>query len=156
MKTLFEIIKAGIIATAIMTAMMLGAPMMGMPEMPIGNMLADFMGMPVAMGWVAHFMIGISIAAGYILFFSKKFMSVGPFSGIIYSIIPFLAAQLMVMPMMGAGVFSSNTPTPMMMVMGSLVGHVVYGLILGAISKRCIIKEILSDKNSSNLAVKQG
>ena len=44
-------------------------------------------------------------------------------------------AQIMVMPMMGAGFFSMNAGAPMMMVMGSLIGHVVYGAVLGTVSK---------------------
>lgn len=45
------VIKSGLLATAAMTLLMLGAPMMGMPKMPIGEMLADFLHMPVVPGW---------------------------------------------------------------------------------------------------------
>lgn len=45
-----------------------------------------------------------------------------------------LVFQVMVMPMMGKGVFSANTPAPMMMVLGTMMGHIVYGAILGAIA----------------------
>ena len=40
-------------------------------------------------------------------------------------------AQILVSPMMGAGVFAVNTPAPILMVMGSLMGHVVYGAVVG-------------------------
>lgn len=63
-QTLFPILKGGIVATAAMTMLMLIAPMMGMPETPIGNMLARFMGIPVWMGWVMHFVIGAALGAG--------------------------------------------------------------------------------------------
>jgi hypothetical protein len=39
----------------------------------------------------------------------------------------------MVNPMMGAGVFALNTAAPMLMVVGSLMGHLVYGVVLGAV-----------------------
>ncbi|GAB4378262.1 MAG: hypothetical protein Kow0042_26740 [Calditrichia bacterium] len=127
-----DIIKGGLIATAAMTLLMVLAPMMGMPKMPVGNMLAGFMHIPVALGWVAHFMIGTMLAAGYVLVF-EPMLGGGAAKGAFYSLIPFLMAQLVVMPMMGAGLFSSNTPAPVLMVMGSLMGHLVYGVVLGLV-----------------------
>jgi hypothetical protein len=38
-------------------------------------------------------------------------------------------AQLVVMPMMGMGVFSGSAT----LAMGSLIGHLVYGAVLGAV-----------------------
>ena len=135
-KNIISVLKGGIIATAAMTLLMLvAAPMMGMPEMPIGKMLAGFMGIPVAMGWVMHFVIGIILAGGYV-FVGKNLMPGNDIvKGLAFSLIPFLIAQVAVMPMMGAGLFSANTPMPMMMVMGSLIGHLVYGGVLGTTAK---------------------
>jgi len=129
------ILKAGLLATFIMTAVMLAAPMMGMPKMLIGNMLAHFMGIPVALGWVAHFMIGTLIAGNYVLLFSNRFHFKAALNGALFSIIPFLMAQLIIMPMMGAGFFSNLTANPMGMVMGSLIGHIVYGITLGLLAE---------------------
>jgi uncharacterized membrane protein YagU involved in acid resistance len=125
-------IKGGLFATAAMTMLMVLAPMMGMPKMPIGNMLAGFMHMPVVLGWIAHFVIGTMLAAGYVFIF-KPMVGGGVLKGVLFSLIPFFMAQLVVMPMMGAGLFSSHTPAPLMMVMGSLIGHLVYGIVLGLI-----------------------
>jgi len=44
-----------------------------------------------------------------------------------------LLAQVVVMPMMGGGLFSSQMGG-MMLVMGSLIGHLVYGAMLGCIT----------------------
>ncbi len=134
-KNLISILKGGIIATAAMTILMLVAPMMGMPKMPIGEMLAGFMGIPVALGWIAHFMIGIILAAAYVVYAKDKLSGKPPIKGLVFALIPFIMAQVIVMPMMGAGFFSANTPTPIMMVMGSLIGHMIYGAVLGAVSK---------------------
>ena len=49
--------------------------------------------------------------------------------GALYAIAPWLVAQLMVMPMMGMGVFSGSVS----LAMGSLIGHLVYGALVGAI-----------------------
>jgi len=134
-KNIISILKGGLIATTAMTLLMLVAPMMGIPEMPIGKMLAGFMGIPVTMGWVMHFVIGIMIAAGYVIFLKDRLPGSDIVKGLVYSLIPFIMAQVAVMPMMGAGFFSTNTPVPMMMVMGSLIGHLVYGGALSATAK---------------------
>lgn len=126
------IMKSGLIATAAMTMLMLIAPMMGMPEMPIGKMLAGFMNIPEALGWIMHVMIGVVLAALYILFFRDMFTYSPAVKGMLYGMIPFFMAQLAVMPMMGMGVFTSAAgPMQMKMVLGSLMGHLVYGLVLG-------------------------
>jgi uncharacterized membrane protein (DUF485 family) len=49
--------------------------------------------------------------------------------GATYGLAPFLMAQLIVMSMMGMPVFSGSAT----MAMGSLVGHLVYGGVLGGI-----------------------
>lgn len=124
---------AGILATIAMTLMMFAGPMMGFPEMNVPAMLAGFMGIPVAFGWIAHFMIGSILAVAYAGMFSRILPGQYWMRGAIYSLIPWFMAQVIVNPMMGAGVFATNTPMPLMMVMGSLVGHLVYGLVLGAV-----------------------
>jgi len=48
-------------------------------------------------------------------------------------------AQLIVMPMMGGGVFSSAMGG-MMAAAGSLVGHLLYGSLFGAIAGRAEVK----------------
>lgn len=134
-KNIISILKGGLIATTAMTLLMLVAPMMGMPKMPIGEMLAGFMHIPVAMGWTMHFMIGTILAAGYLFIWKTRLQGNVIVKGILFSFVPFFMAQLVVMPMMGAGFFSMNTPAPMMMVMGSMIGHLVYGVVLGAVTK---------------------
>jgi Family of unknown function (DUF6789)/Protein of unknown function (DUF2938) len=126
-------IVAGLVGTLAMTVIMLMAPAMGMPPMPIGNMLAGFMHIPVALGWIMHFMIGTALAIGYVYLFATRLPGKPVVRGLIYSLIPWLMAQVIVNPMMGAGVFASATPAPMLFVMGSLIGHLVYGAVLGAV-----------------------
>lgn len=50
-------------------------------------------------------------------------------AGALFGLAPFLLAQLAVMPMMGMPVFSGSVA----MAMGSLVGHLVYGGVVGAV-----------------------
>lgn len=126
-------VVAGLIGTLGMTIVMLMAPAMGMPPIPIGKMLAAFMHIPVALGWVMHFMIGTAIAIIYVYLFAARLPGKPVVRGLIYSLIPWLMAQVVVNPTMGAGVFASATSAPVLFVMGSLVGHLVYGGILGAV-----------------------
>lgn len=132
-KNLGKAAVAGLIGTLAMTIILLMAPLMGMPPMPIGKMLAGFMGIPEALGWIAHFMIGTVLALIYANFFVSRLKGNGFIRGAIYGLLPWFAAQIMVNPMMGAGVFAINTPAPILMVIGSLIGHLVYGAVLGGV-----------------------
>lgn len=130
---------AGVIATAAMTAFTLMAPLMGF-EMDIPKMLAATMGAPNIVGWIAHLMIGIILAFIYASIFLAVTNTKANFiSGAVYGIFPWLVAQLMVMPMMNvindgsyiSGLFSGS----IMIAMASLMGHLLYGAVLGAIYK---------------------
>lgn len=122
-------IFAGVIGTAAMTLMMMVAPLMGMPKMDVAAMLSGFMQMPILMGWMAHFMIGIVLAFGYALIFVPRVELRPILNGAVYGLIPWLMAQVIVMPMMGAPLFSGS----FVMSMGSLVGHLIFGGVVGAI-----------------------
>jgi uncharacterized membrane protein YagU involved in acid resistance len=120
---------AGVAGTAVMTMVGLwGAPMMGMPKMNPAEMLAGAMGGQLALGWLAHFMIGVILAAGYAVL-APRLPGAGWARGAIYSLLPWLMAQVLVMPVMGMPLFSGS----MMMAGGSLIGHLVYGAVVGAI-----------------------
>ncbi len=125
--------SAGVAGTIVMTIMTMVAPMMGMPEMNIPRMLSDFMGMPVIVGWLVHFMVGTVLSFIYAYFFVGKLPGAAWLKGAQYGLFPWLLSQIMVNPMMGSGVFAMNTPAPMMMVMGSLIGHLVYGASVGLV-----------------------
>ena len=120
---------AGLVGTVVMTGLMLMAPKMGMPPMNIGAMLGSVMGGNVALGWAAHFMIGVVLALGYAAFFASRLPGPSAVRGALYSLLPWLMAQVVVMPMMGMGFFSGS----MIAAGGSLMGHLVYGLVLGLV-----------------------
>ncbi|MCJ7629293.1 MAG: DUF1440 domain-containing protein [Longimicrobiales bacterium] len=120
---------AGVIGTAVMTVVGLYmAPMMGLPPMNPAVMLAGATGGNLALGWMAHFMIGVTLAAGYALV-GSALPGPGFIRGALFGIAPFLMAQILVMPMMGMPVFSGSAA----LAMGSLVGHLVYGGVVGGI-----------------------
>jgi uncharacterized membrane protein YagU involved in acid resistance len=124
-----RVVLAGLVGTAAMTALMLMSPLMGLPPMDIGRMLGSMMGGNIALGWVSHFMIGVVLAFAYALFFVSRIPGPGLARGAIYGLLPWLAAQVVVMPMMGAGFFSGSVAAAA----GSLMGHLVYGGVIGAV-----------------------
>lgn len=128
-----KVVTAGVAGTVVMTLLMLMGPVMGMPKMDMGQMLGPMnpmVKMPYAVGWVMHFIIGVILTGIYAALFLNTLPSTGWKRGAIWGLIPFVMAQLVVMPMMGMGVFSGGQ---IMMIMGSLIGHLVYGGVAGLV-----------------------
>jgi len=106
------------------------APMMGLPKMDIAAMLGQILG-----GWtpgmMMHFANGVLIFPliyAYLLF--SRFPGAPAVKGVTWGGVLWVMAQLIVMPMMGAGVFGLKMGG-IMSAFGSLIGHVVYGALLG-------------------------
>ncbi len=126
-----KVVIAGFLGTLAMTVLMVIGPMMGMPKMDMGQMLGPMnpiVQMPYAMGWVMHFILGIVLTGIYASVFLNLLPSDGWKRGMIFSLIPFLLKEIMVSPMMGMGLFEGGN---MMMIMGGLLGHLVYGAVAG-------------------------
>jgi uncharacterized membrane protein YagU involved in acid resistance len=118
---------ASTIATAAMTVMMMMAPKMGMPPMDVPGMLAGVVGGPPWIGLIMHLMMGWGLGLGYIVLASDRLPG-PPFArGMLFAMAPWLMAQLVVMPMMGQGIGGGS----LMSVMGSLMGHLLWGGLMG-------------------------
>jgi uncharacterized membrane protein YagU involved in acid resistance len=104
--------------------------MMGLPKMDIAAMLGQILGGWIP-GMVMHFANGVVIFPliyGYLLF--SRFPGVPAVKGITWGVVLWAMAQLIVMPMMGAGIFGLKMGG-VMSAFGSLIGHIVYGALLG-------------------------
>ncbi len=132
-----QALKAGIIATLVMTMIMFVAPYMGLPKMNPAAMLSMMMGVPAIIGWMMHFMIGVIFAFSYVMIFhsllhrvTQKFIK-----GVIFGFIAFVIAQI-ALPVMGA--IFGGMPSPeggmALMMMGSLIGHVVFGIVVALLA----------------------
>jgi uncharacterized membrane protein YagU involved in acid resistance len=122
-------ILAGIAGTIVMTAVTMLAPMMGMPEMSPPKMLSAMLGTPVFVGWIMHFMIGIIFAFAYTYVCILKWKIKNVYlKGAVFGIVIFIIAQI-AMAMMGANAEGSK----MMMIMGSLIGHIIFGITVSKI-----------------------
>jgi uncharacterized membrane protein YagU involved in acid resistance len=124
----------GFAGTAAMSAMMyFVAPMMGL-NMDIAAMLGSMLGGSWTAGLMMHFVAGTVIFPAiyaYVLFNRLPGSPVA--KGTAWGVVLWLLAQVVVMPMMGGGLFSSAMGG-VMAVMGSLAGHVIYGALLGGIA----------------------
>ena len=124
-----EIKKAflsGIIATAVMSALIFISHSLGFPRMPVWEILANAFGIPVLAGWIIHFLIGILLAGIYTLFFKKRLPGNYVLKGMIFSLFPFFLAQVF-------SLFSGKIS--LILTLGSLIGHLVYGFVLGLTTK---------------------
>ena len=122
-------ILGGIVGTIIMTIVMMIAPMMGMPKMSPPAMLAGMMNMPLGMGWIIHFIIGVMFAFTYTYLFAPKVKIGNIFlKGAVFGFVVFVFAQIM-MAIMGAMLPMPKMEGSMMLIMiGSIIGHVIYGM----------------------------
>lgn len=124
-----KIALAATVGTLVMSGVAAMAPMMGMPPMNPAAIMAEPMGGSLALGWMAHLMVGNVLGFGFAWIVAARLPGPLALRGALFSIAPWLLAQLMVMPMMGKGLFSGS----MAMAGGSLMGHLVYGAVLGGI-----------------------
>jgi uncharacterized membrane protein YagU involved in acid resistance len=124
----------GLAGTLAMTAMMYGvAPMMGL-RMDIAAMLGSMLGGSWTAGLMMHFVNGAVVFPAIYVFALYAHLPGSPaVRGTVWGVALWLVAQTVVMPMMGAGLFSSAMGG-VMAAMGSLIGHVLYGSLLGVIA----------------------
>ena len=128
----------GIVGTVAMTLITWMSPLMGFPKMSPPDMLAGMMGLPVFAGWVMHFMIGVIFALAYIFLIQKKLQKISNryAKGVVFGILVFVFAQIM---MLGMGAVFTSMPSPAgsmtLILLGSVIGHVVYGVVVVLFSK---------------------
>ena len=125
-----RVVGAGVVGTFVMTAVGLWiAPAMGLPGMNPAEMLAGAMGGVAVLGWLGHVMIGSILALIYAAFAASRLPGPPAVRGAVFSLAPWLMAQVVIIPMMGMPLFAGS----MSMAMGSLAGHLVYGAVVGGI-----------------------
>jgi uncharacterized protein DUF6789 len=124
----------GFVGTLVMTGIMyVVAPMMGL-RMDIAAMLGSMLGGSWSAGMMMHFVNGSVIFPAVYAYVLYAHLPGSPaVRGTIWGVVLWLLAQIVVMPMMGAGLFSSAMGGAMAAI-GSLTGHVLYGSLLGVIA----------------------
>ncbi len=125
-----RVICGGCVATPAMTVLMYTlAPAMGV-QMDIAAMLGSMLG-GWKMGMLLHIMNGVILfPLVYALLLYRFFPGSPLVKGLSFGVLLWLLSQLVVMPLIGAGLFSFNIGGTMA-VLASLFGHIVYGGLLG-------------------------
>jgi uncharacterized membrane protein YagU involved in acid resistance len=118
-----------LVATPAMSAAMyVVAPLAGI-RVDFIAMLGEMLGW--RMGMLVHILNGVIIFPLVFAFLFYRFLPGSPAAkGMAFGSALWLASQLIVMPIMGAGLFSSHAGG-MRAVAASLFGHVVYGYFIG-------------------------
>lgn len=126
---------AGVIGTAVITALWQVEPAIGLPRIAVGHILSTFMAVSVAHlnvgvggGWVVHFIVGILLALLYAGAFAERLPGSPLWRGATYGLMVFVLAQVVFMPLVGGGFFSRGDVE---LLVGSLLGHIAYGLVVG-------------------------
>lgn len=135
-------IVAGFVATVVLSVLMLIKGAMGMlPQMNVIHMLAGMaharMGLPASplVGWIAHFFIGTVLwGIGFALLQPVLPGSSAVRKALSFSVLAWLLMMLVPLPMAGAGLFGLKMG-PMAPVM-TLVLHLIWGAVLGAVYGR--------------------
>ena len=128
-------ILGGFVGTVLLTLMtQFVAPMMTGQKMDMAAKLSEMMGTGLPIGMAMHFLIGsvvFPLIYSLVLF---RFLPGAPWiKGVISGVIFWLGLETVAMPMMGAGIFSSQMGG-MKAVMAALIAHLVYGAALGGIA----------------------
>ena len=126
---------AGAIGTGVATALWLVEPSIGLPNIAVGQILSTFMSVSVAHlpvgaagGWIIHLVVGILLALVYAWLFAARLPGPPAGRGAIYGALVFVVAQILFMPLVGAGFFSRGD---IQLLAGSLLGHIAYGIVVG-------------------------
>jgi hypothetical protein len=83
----------------------------------------------LALGWIAHYTIGITFAAILLATFGLKWArSASLLPALLIGIVTVAAPLLILQPALGAGIASSKTSAPLFNVAKSLVTHTVFGV----------------------------
>lgn len=128
-------VVSGFIGTIVFTLMMhFVAPVMTGQKMDIAAKLGEMTHTGLAGGIFIHFFNGAVIFPLIYVFLLYQFLPGSPWQkGLLWGVILWLGVELVMVPMMGGGVFSTRMGGPKV-VAAALIGHLVYGAIFGVIT----------------------
>lgn len=125
---------AGLVATAVLSALMLLKGMLGLlPGLNVIKMLSGMLGVGIPVAWIVHFAIGAIWGLLFALTW-RWWPGTVVVKGMAFATVVWLLMMIFVMPMAGAGFFGLNLGimAPIM----TLVLHWVFGAVMGGIVGR--------------------
>jgi uncharacterized membrane protein YagU involved in acid resistance len=128
-------IAGGLVGTILLTLMMkFVAPMMTGVTMDVPEKLGAMIGMGPIAGLIMHLLNGSVIFGLIYAFVFFRFLPGAPWlKGLLSGVIFWLGLEIVGMPMMGGGLFSSRMGG-VKIVVAALIAHLVYGATLGGIA----------------------
>ncbi len=125
-------VLGGIVATAVMSALMLMKSAMGfMPQLDVIQMLSTMMSVSPVIAWFVHFGIGAMWGLLFALAYNVIPGGSALAKGVLFGAGAWLLMMVMVMPMAGAGFFGMKMG--LMAPMMTLVLHLVFGAVMGLV-----------------------
>src|SRR5512140_14539 len=133
-------VPAGLVATAVMTVVMLMAPVAGIPAINMPRVLGWSVGVPLSAGMVLNFAMGVTLALLFALGFIRQFALAAWMNGILFGMA--LWAFLMVVggPVIGWGLFAAKTASPLGTILTTFLGHMAFGWTLGFTYEKVIVR----------------
>jgi hypothetical protein len=128
---LVRALAGGFAGTLVFTAMglFIAPNVIGQP-MDVAALIAPMLGGSHTAGVIAHFLTGtIVFPIAYLIFGIRILPGPAWLRGALFLIPLYLVAMAVVMPVLGQGFFFGSPPKAMV----ALMGHVVFGLVMGAI-----------------------
>ena len=128
---LIPALVGGFVGTAIFTMMgkFLAPHVIGQP-MDVAALMAPMLGGSHTAGVIAHFVTGtVVFPIAYLILGYRKLPGPAWMRGALFLIPVYLVAMVVVIPVLGQGLFFGSPPKAMV----ALMGHVVFGLVMGAI-----------------------
>ncbi|WP_152224242.1 DUF2938 domain-containing protein [Pseudomonas sp. SCB32] len=82
-----------------------------------------------ALGWIAHYLIGIAFAAALLLLSGPDWLSrPGPLPALLFGLVTVALPYLVMQPALGMGIAASKSPAPRKARIKSLGTHLVFGV----------------------------
>jgi uncharacterized membrane protein (DUF485 family) len=126
---------AGFMATTVITLMVyfVSPGLTGGPS-DLAALIATVLGVSWIAGLSAHFVVGTLVLPMVYAVFLNGWLSGGPaVRGMTWGLLLWLTSQAIIIPLTGGGFFSSNVGG-LRAVMDSLIGQLIYGLVLGVLT----------------------
>ena len=130
---------AGLIATAVMTAIMYAAPYVGLPKMDIMGMLGTMFMEPgttaLILGAIIHFMMGAIFAIIYAFFWTNVLGDPTWLWGIIFGLVHGIIVVFTMPMIQGMHPRAEQLEMEMggMAIVGMLMGHAIFGLVVALV-----------------------
>lgn len=142
-----RLIFGGFMGTVALTLIFYAGPLLGMPPLDLAGLIGRLFTLePVAAGssfwWWGFF---VHVFFGAIVFpvlyraLARRAGYRAPVArGTEFGFLLWLGAMLIGMPLLGAGLFASETPRALAVAATTLIAHLVYGATLGALARPTI------------------